>query len=122
MKTEALESYRASKPWKYRFLKSFTLTRELRPEGASDYDLEVALASDGGDLLFVKFTGVRDLRIGSLEGLFGLHLDIRDIHASQMEGLNFQVGESEYRAFSFLCYGFTFEYRRLAGPERLIVD
>ena len=102
-KSTSIEEFRALSPLKYGFLEALELFREIRPNGCSDFRLRLVMAPPGMDAtrLVLVFEGVRDLRIGHLEGLFKLVLGITPIKDSQMEDLNYKVIEQEYDAISF---------------------
>lgn len=97
------------KPARFPFLESFSLEREIEGGRGSEYTLRLRLASRGGEAarLEVTFEGVRDLRVGSLEGLLALLIDVKSVRRDQLEGLHFEVREQEHDVFSFSCSEFS---------------
>jgi hypothetical protein len=104
---DIINSYYSLKPSQYGYLETFKLYREISKEGCSDYFLELQMrsTSDFRDprRLFLSFSGIKELKIGNLEGLLSLLIDIRSIQEYQFENVKYKVVESEYEAFSFLC-------------------
>jgi hypothetical protein len=92
----------------YSFLEVFELSRNVGPEGCSDFDCKVVLSGldPSSPRLVLTFEGVRDIKLGRLEGLFKFNLNIRPIRNHQLEGLNYRVIEEEYDALSFSCRAF----------------
>ena len=105
-----VEQYYALKPADFGFLESLELRQSVQPDEWSGFILKLRLRSSttpGAKCLHLVFSGVQDLRIGSLEGLLRFFLEIRPIREQQMEGRNYKVVESEYNAFTFFCSSFT---------------
>lgn len=104
---DAINSYYSLKPSQYGYLETFKLNRKITKEGCSDYFLELQMRSTSdfreNNRLHLSFSGVKDLKIGNLEGLLSLLIDIRPIQEYQFENVKYKVVESEYEAFSFLC-------------------
>lgn len=94
------------------YLQSISLHREIDEDDASEYIVRIILShqpsSFNDDKLEVIFSGVRDFRMGNIDGLFALFIDIADISESQWENLPYKVKENEYDTFSFYCKSFTF--------------
>ena len=113
--SDPVTSFYALGPSKYGYLEELRLYREISEDGCSDYTVNLALRSFPKDQtslkLFLAFTGAKEVRIGHLEGLLNLVIDIRDVKEQQMEGVNYKVVESEYNAFSFWCREFQAEVR-----------
>jgi hypothetical protein len=107
---EYIEQYYALRKAEFGFLERLELRQTGDPIGWSglrvQIDLRSALRFDSRRLCLV-FEGVRELRIGTIEGLFLYMIEIRSIVASQLEDLNYRVVEGEYDAFSFLCKSFS---------------
>lgn len=104
---DIIKSYYSLKPSQYGYLETFKLYRDIHKEGCSDYSLELQMRSTSGicgdKRLYLSFFGIKELKIGDLEGLLSLLIDIRPIQEYQLEDINYKVVESEYEAFSFLC-------------------
>jgi hypothetical protein len=93
------------------FLKTFTLSRHLVDGELGAFDLVMvfvpAIVIESARRLVLRFEGVRDLKVGDLEPLFMLRLEVRLIRDQQLEELNYKVVESEHDAFRFLCRDFS---------------
>ena len=104
---DTINSYYSLNPSQYGYLEAFKLYRDIFKEGCSDYFLELQMRSisDFSDQkrLHLFFSGIKELKIGNLEGLLGLLIDIRSVQEYQLENVKYKVVESEYEAFSFLC-------------------
>lgn len=104
---DAVSRFDAVGQAKFPFLESMELSRDIESGTCSDYSLTLVLVpAQAGKSLRIVFEGVRDLRIGSLEGLLALRLELRSVRDSQLEGLRYRVVESEHEAFSFYCSNF----------------
>lgn len=94
------------------FIQSINFFRNINNDGCSEYSLNITLCGnpyyEGNQKLILNFLGVRDIKIGDLNGLFKSLIYITDISEDQMEGINYRVKEDEYQLFSFYCE--TFEY------------
>ena len=111
-----IERYYALRKAEFGFLERFELRQPVDPREWNGFRLEVDLRSSAqaeSDRLRLVFAGVRDLRIGELEGLLRYMIDIRSITAAQVEGRNYRLVEGEYDAFSFVCESFTEPSNRL---------
>jgi hypothetical protein len=105
-----VDQYYALKPTEFGFLECLELRQSVRPEEWSGFTLTLRLrplTTGRGKCLCLMFTGVRELRVASLDGLLPLFLEIRCMRERQLEGLNYRIVESERSAFSFFCSGFT---------------
>lgn len=107
---DIINRYYSLKPSQYGYLQSFKLGRKIYREGCSDYFLELQMRSISDfsekNRLYLSFSGVKELKIGNLEGLLCLLIDIRSIKENQFEDVKYKVIDSEYEAFSFLCVDF----------------
>jgi hypothetical protein len=103
------------------FLERFELSREIEDGSCSAYTLILLLRKSGSpERLRLRFSGVQDLRVGNLEGLFRLRFEIRPVRERQLEGLAFQVVEEEYEALSFFCS--SFEAAPVGAKDSLLGD
>lgn len=97
---------------KYGYLKDIHITREIFERGCSDFQIKLILTeypyNKGTDVFEIIFNGVKDIKIGKLEGLLKLVIDIRDLSSSQLEGIKYKIFESENDIFSFNCNDFTY--------------
>ena len=106
----AIQHYYSLNPIQFGFLESLNLSREILSEGCSDYLLDIKMRTfprkSDTHKLSLSFWGVRNLRLGNLEGLTNWFIEIRSIHEHQLEDLEYRVIESENEAFSFYCKDF----------------
>jgi hypothetical protein len=110
MTDERIDSYNSLRPSEYGFLQSLVLKQEVQPELWHGLNVKIKLSSlSGTRLLCLEFSGVRDLRVGSIQGLMQYRFEVRSIRGDQIEGLYYKVTESEHDVFSFLCKEFTSE-------------
>ena len=97
----------------FSYLQTIDIHRIIMGDGCSDYCINLILTDypfyEGDEILVIKFTGIKDIKIGYLEGLISLLITIEDISFNQLEGLNYKVKEIEEEIFSFYCNDFTFE-------------
>ena len=96
-----INEFIALEPRYYKFLKSINLTRNISQENCSKFDVELVLSrfTSSEYELRIKFTNVFDIKIGRLEGLLGLLIDIEDVSDMQLEGGRYRVVEQEEQAF-----------------------
>jgi len=85
------------------YLKSFCLSRKC-----NEFSLTISLFEGGVDResLLIKFINIKDLKIGDLNNVFNLLINIKDISDRQMERIKYKVTEDEYDSFSFYCEAF----------------
>ena len=104
-KNDIITSYYSLKPSQYGYLETFKLYRVISKEGCSDFHLELKMSStsnfDDKKRLHLSFSGIKELKLGNLEGLLSLLIDIMNIQEYQLEGAKYKVIEREYEAFSF---------------------
>lgn len=104
-----IQEYVALKPRYYRFLKSINFNRIISTEKYYRYDVNLVLSKgstkDDEDIR-IQCTNVFDIKVGNIEGLPGLLVEIEDIRERQMENGNYRVVEQEESAFSFYCEEF----------------
>jgi hypothetical protein len=97
---------------KFGYLQSLNLSRSISDEGCSEYSLNITLFdypyNEGDQKLVLTFLGVRDFKIGNLEGLLKLLITIRDISDDQLEKINYAVLEEENELLKFYCEEFDF--------------
>jgi len=76
------------------YLISVELKREFNEMGCTDYCLNAVLCNypdDRNAKLLLRFTGVRNLKFGNLDGLVKNFISIADISTYQIEGVNTKV-------------------------------
>ena len=95
------------------YLQTLSLRRDIYENSCSEYNADVVLCaypfSQHNKKLEVKFTGIRDLRIGKIDGLFALLITINDVSGDQLENINYSVKEDENGLFSFYCRNFSYK-------------
>ncbi len=104
-----IEEFIALKPRYYRFLKAINFSRNISEDNCSLYEVELVLSKpvDGGFKgLRVRCMNASDIKIGNVEGMPGLLIDIEDVSNRQLEGVAYKVTELEESAFSFCCEEF----------------
>jgi hypothetical protein len=98
---------------KYPFLKSLHIDRTLNEGGCSEYHLTIALCNfpfyEGDPQFVLTFSEAKDIKIGSLQGMLRLMIEITDISKDQLEGMNYKLHEEEYDLLSFCCEDFDFQ-------------
>ena len=110
-----IQEYLALKPSDYRFLKSLSFTRKISREKYSRFNVDIVLSRDSGEneeSLRIQCVNAFGIKVGDLEGMFGLLVEIEDVTAKQLEGGNYCVFEQEERSFSFYCENFFVELVR----------
>lgn len=106
----AIENFLALKPSNYGYLEDLHFEQSVDPRTRTGSTLTLILRSKPDSLseaLCVKFSGVADLQVQSLEGLFSLVIDIQSIRDQQLDGRAYRVTELETDAFAFYCSDFT---------------
>ncbi len=109
--TDLIEQYYAVRKGDFGYLERIELVQDVDPVKCNGFQLTIVLRSgtdSSSPALRLEFKGARDIRIGDLGGLVCYMLEIRCIEERQLEGLRFEVTESEYDAFSFVCEAFAF--------------
>lgn len=94
------------------YLLSLNMFREINEFGCSNFNLEIILCGfpfyTENQKLVLKFGGVRDIKMGTLDGLPKLLISVCDISNRQMEELVFKIRE-ENDLFSFYCKAFIYD-------------
>lgn len=105
-----IERYLSLRPSGLRILEALSITRQVSSERATDFVLTLRLkfigSGESGRVLYLEFTGVRDLKVGNLEGLLGLAIEISPVRDQQLEGIRYRVSEEEHGTLSFWCGSF----------------
>lgn len=100
------------KPAHYRFLRAINFTRNISTEGCSKYDVEIIVSKLSGDKvenLRLRCMNALEIKIGDIESMSGLHLEIEDIKNCQLEEVSYRITEQEGNSFSFNCSEFYVE-------------
>ena len=91
----------------YGYIKSMEIHREIDKEECSKFDVKLTLVKfpcwDADDSFEIIFERVSNLKIGNIENLLKVLMQITFIGDYQREDENYMVTESEYDLFSFSC-------------------
>jgi hypothetical protein len=91
----------------YGYIKSIEIHREIDKEECSKFDVKLTLVKfpcwDADDSFEIIFERVSNLKIGNIENLLKVLMQITFIGDYQREDENYMVTESEYDLFSFSC-------------------
>ncbi|WP_438497559.1 hypothetical protein [Paenibacillus sp. IHBB 3054] len=93
------------------YLTSFHLTRDTQLNGLK-VSMQIILAKstfEYDEQISISFTGVQDLKLGHLTGVYPLVFDITDVSKDQLEGIRYKVAECGENIFSLYCSQITFE-------------
>ena len=105
------EFYEKQKDFAY--LQSINLSRRIHENGCSDYTLNIVLCDypyyEGHEKLLLTFLGVKNIKMGDLDGLVKHLIIISDVSDRQMEDIKYRVVEEENDAFCFYCKTFKCE-------------
>lgn len=92
---------------RFPYLCGINLKRKMEGDSCSDYQLILEFCDFPNwsveEKLSILFSGVRDLEIKNLDGLWNVHIMIRDLREDQLENINYYVTEDEENMFSFYC-------------------
>lgn len=98
---------------KFGYIQSINLNRNITVNGCSEYLFEITLYDypfyKGSPQLLLRFWDVKDFKLGNIEGLFKLLINITDISEHQIEGIKYKVIEDENDSFSFYCKAFEYK-------------
>lgn len=97
------------KPRYFKFLKSIKISRNLNDNSCCKCDIELILSKSSSfcsEELRLIFVNSFDIRVGWIDSVIGLLVDIEDVKNRQIEGGNYRVVEQEERMFSFYCEEF----------------
>jgi hypothetical protein len=71
--------------------------------GCSEYSINITLYGypfhEGDQKLVLSFLGVRNLKIGELDGLYKLSINVNDVSEDQMEGIHYQLTEANIESY-----------------------
>lgn len=91
----------------YGYIKEINIFRNISGEECSEYNFKIILSDypcwDQDDKFGVIFIGIRNLKIGDIDNLYKVSIDINSITTQQFENINYSVTECENELFSFLC-------------------
>ncbi|MCX7289593.1 hypothetical protein [Janthinobacterium sp.] len=104
-----IQEFLKSSPAKYRFLESISLNRLIKKGFASEYKIEIILLNIDNDVveaISMQFINSVDVKIGDLNNIYAMQLEIDDISSDQLEGVRYRITEQENSSFSFSCEDF----------------
>lgn len=91
----------------YGYIKAINVSRDIRGDECSRFDLRLSLTKfpcwDVEDSLEILFEGVSNLKIGDIDNLLQISLQISSISDYQREDEKYIVNELENELFSFAC-------------------
>jgi len=91
----------------YGYIKSIEIHREIDKEECGKFNVKLTLVElpcrDADDHFEITFERVSNLKIGNIENLFKVFMQITFIGEYQREDENYIVTESENDLFSFSC-------------------
>jgi len=91
----------------YRYIKEFKLFRNIEGEECGEFNLKMCLIEypcwDSDDKVSVVFSGIRQLKLGDIDNLCSVVMEITSISTYQLEGIRYEVREIENEMFSFQC-------------------
>ena len=118
-----IEEYIELKPRYYKFLKSINFSRQFSQSKSCGYNVELILSKssyDNNNYLKIQCVNATNIKLGNIEGMLGLLVNIEDVKGNQLEGCNYLIVEEEEEAFSFYCEEFfveTFECNLNGVPK-----
>ncbi len=86
------------KPSKFNFLQQIKFTRDIKIDRYSSYSAEIILcqlANSSIKKLFIYCEGVVGIKLGDIEGMYGMLIDIEDVKSRQLENICFKLTEQE---------------------------
>lgn len=96
-----------------KYLQSISCERVIDSIGSDSlYNIRLVLSNYKNERpknIVIFFQGAVDIKIGRLDGLLGMLLEIENISSHGLENINFLVHETEYDIFSFMCKDFVIE-------------
>lgn len=110
-----VNKYIALQPRYYRFLKALIINRKIDTDEYTKYDIELILcksSSNENEYIKIRCINSFDIKVGNIEGMLGLLVDIEDIKHRQLEGARYKIVEQEEGAFSFYCEDFFAEIKQ----------
>jgi len=97
------------------YLLSLEFSREFNDLGCTEYTVNIVLCNypdNRNSKLLLRFSGVKNLKFGDLDGLVKNFISITDITSHQMEGIKYSVKEEENETFTFYCKSFSYDICR----------
>lgn len=98
---------------KYGCINSIYLCRNINEDGCSEYDLNLVLSDypywEGDLKLDIEFKGIRGLKLGDIENLYRVCINIDNVSSNQWEEVKYRVSEIENDIFSFWCKDMKFK-------------
>jgi hypothetical protein len=95
------------------FLKEFRLTRTVRNDEISRYQLEILLTNLEGELrgdLYLKFEDVLGLKVEGIEHQSQLYFEITDVRDFYLDGIAYEVSEITEHGLNFSCRSFSAQF------------
>jgi hypothetical protein len=111
MTKSKIELYESAAYGRYRFLSKLSLQREFSEDRRVSTSLELELLDEAvpaGKKLWLRASGVSDLKVGNLNGIDGILLVVRGISAHQLEMARYRITDEETQTVAFNCHEFDF--------------
>lgn len=91
----------------YGHIKSINIFRDICGEECSQYNMKITLVNypcwDIEESFSITFIGISSLKIGDIDNLLWVSIQIDSIAEYQMENIKYEVKECENELFSFGC-------------------
>lgn len=91
----------------YGYIKSINIFRSINGEECSQYSIKISLVNfpcwDATEHFDIIFEGISNLKIGDIDNLFRVFIQIDSIVEYQHENAKYMVKECENDLFSFNC-------------------
>ncbi len=95
------------------YIQLIKLKRNLDENLSNALDLTIILSDypyyEGDERLELSFYNIQEFKLGNINNLFRMLIDIIDISDRQLEECKYIVEELEYNTFSFQCYDFNYK-------------
>lgn len=101
-----VESVIYAKQKHFGYIQSVNFQREIEGTDIGRFDIELSLVqypNETGEVFRILFEGVCNLKLNSIDNMLKVCIFIRDISASQCEGVHYYVCDVENELFSFSC-------------------
>lgn len=95
------------------YIQSMSIYREMNYNSTKESDLILVLSTcpfyEGDTILKLTFHRVQELKLGEIDSLYKVFLEILDVSDRQLEDIKYYVNEIEYDIISFACFDIEYE-------------
>jgi hypothetical protein len=91
---------------KFAYLKKFGGRKYIAASGTPRIDFEIFLTADPAEDVSgvrIEFLNVKELRLGNLDGMLNIHLEITDVTSWGLEEIRFKIVDTESESVRFSC-------------------